>query len=96
MSSTKFEAIECQLPYQHTIEEWRKTFENAQKERTGSVLPKFDLINSIPVFSVFKDKIPTIAEFDEQILERTLDYAKLFKVNKVHLVLTDSHSSKDL
>lgn len=91
---TKFTAIECQSPYQHPLNEWQETFETARKQ--GKILPKFDLINSIPVFSVFKDRVPSIAEFDQQILESTLKYAKFLQVKKVHLVLTDSHRAEDL
>lgn len=59
-------------------------------------MPRFDLINSIPVFAVFKDRLPSVAEFDQQILESTLKYAKFLEVKKVHLVLADSHRAEDL
>jgi hypothetical protein len=78
----------------HTIDEWQSTFDNATKN--DFQLPKVDLINSIPVFSKFADRIPSIDEFDQQIIDETLKYAKFFQANKVHLILTDSHSSDDL
>ena len=63
---------------------------------SNRLLPKFDLINSPPVFAIFKDRIPNLTEFDEKIIDEALKYAQFLNVNKVHLILADSHCSGDL
>ncbi|CAF0893241.1 unnamed protein product [Didymodactylos carnosus] len=84
----RFDAVECQNPYEFTIDQWKKVF-NEEKR------PKWVLINSPPLF----DQPQTISTFDQyrqHILDKTLDYAKELKISKVHLVMNDVSNSSQI
>ncbi|RWS05884.1 hydroxypyruvate isomerase-like protein, partial [Dinothrombium tinctorium] len=87
------DAVECQNPYMHTIDEWKQTFDECKSKR--ETLPKWVLINSIPAFDVFKS-IPSIDEFKEKVLKKTLDYAIALNVSKVHLMLQDVNNENEV
>ncbi|CAF0811910.1 unnamed protein product [Adineta ricciae] len=48
-------------------------------------LPLYDQTNEIPSFN----------EYKKIVLDRTLDYAKMFNVSKVHLVMTEAKDESD-
>jgi hypothetical protein len=52
------------------------------------------LINSLPVFDQTKE-IPSFDEYQQLVLNRTLDYAKVLNVKKVHLIMTDTNDDSD-
>lgn len=91
----RFEAIECQAPYQHSIEQWQNTFESCRKLNKDRALPKWDLINTPPVFDLFKH-VPDLEQYDRLVLKPTIEYANAFKVSKVHLMMTDAIQKDDL
>ncbi|XP_015785034.1 putative hydroxypyruvate isomerase [Tetranychus urticae] len=84
----KFDAIECQDPYMLAIKDWRRLFENCSVK--GAKLPKWELINSVPLFLEFPDlRIPSFEEYRLKVLDKTLEYAKFLDCQKVHLILGD-------
>ena len=83
----RFEAVECQNPYDLSIEEWKELM---PKNRTL----KWILINSVPLFDQTKE-IPSFEQYQQLVLHRTLDYAKTLKVPKVHLIMMDTDNDTD-
>ncbi|RWS28395.1 hydroxypyruvate isomerase-like protein [Leptotrombidium deliense] len=81
-------AIECQNPYLHSIDEWNGVIGKCTKEYKRT--PKWILINSPPLFDKCKD-IPSNDDFENKVLKQTLEYAKAFNVRKVHLILQDTN-----
>ncbi len=55
---------------------------------------KWILINSLPLFDQTKE-IPSFNDYQQLVLNRTLDYAKALEVNKVHLVMMDTDNDSD-
>ena len=83
----RFEAVEFQNPFDVSIEEW--------KELVSKSKPlKWVLINSLPLFDQTKE-IPTFEQYQQLVLQRTLDYAKALKVSKVHLLMMDVDNDAD-
>lgn len=87
-----FEAVECQNPYTAPLSEWQETIRKVATADLKTL--DFVLINSPPVFSVCNG-IPTREEFQEKVLEKTVEYAVGLKVSKVHLVMTDCEKEQD-
>lgn len=78
-----FDCIEMQNPYELSFDQWDQLF---AETRTPQVV----LINSIPLWSVREsNSIPTESEFTDEVLTKTLHYAKHLNVRKVHLLLND-------
>lgn len=84
----KFEAIECQNPYILSLGQWQDIFTKCRASRQPIYLPKWDLINTEPLFRHF-DTIPEFSAYHDKILEKALRYAEFFDCPKVHLVMTD-------
>ena len=55
---------------------------------------KWILINSLPLFDQTKE-IPSFNDYQQLVLDRTLDYAKTLNVKKVHLIMTDTDNDSD-
>ncbi|CAF0777426.1 unnamed protein product [Adineta ricciae] len=55
---------------------------------------KWILINSLPLYDQ-TNEIPSFNGYKKIVLDRTLDYAKLFNVSKVHLVVTEVKDDSD-
>ncbi|CAF1118413.1 unnamed protein product [Adineta steineri] len=83
----RFDAIECQNPYDISVNEWKELISNNKSL-------KWILINSLPLFNQ-TNEIPSFIEYQQLVLNRTLDYAKALNVNKVHLVMTDANNDSD-
>lgn len=83
----RFEAVECQNPYDVSIEEWKELMSKSNPL-------KWILINSLPLFDQTKE-IPSFDQYQQMVLQRTLDYAKTLKVSKVHLIMMDTDNDAD-
>lgn len=83
----QFQAVECQNPYDVSIEEWKDL---VSKNRPV----QWVLINSVPLFEQTKE-IPSFEQYQQLVLHRTLDYAKALKVSKVHLLMMDTDNDTD-
>ena len=83
----RFDAIECQNPYEVPVEEWKALI--ATKPSL-----KWMLINSLPLYNQ-TDGIPSFEAYQQMVLERTLTYSKALNVKKVHLVMTDLQDDAD-
>ena len=55
---------------------------------------KWILINSLPLYDQ-TNEIPSFNEYKKIVRVRTLDYAKMFNVSKVHLVMTEAKDDSD-
>jgi len=55
---------------------------------------KWILINSLSLFDQ-TNEIPSFNDYQQLVLNRTLDYAKILQVNKIHLVMTDVNNDSD-
>jgi hypothetical protein len=55
---------------------------------------KWILINSLSLFEQ-TNEIPSFNDYQQLVLNRTLDYAKQLNVNKVHLVMMDTDNDSD-
>ena len=90
-----FVGIECQNPYEHSIQEWNQVISSATTSGNSSPSVEWVLINSPHGFQVFPDAnhTPTLAEFEEKILEPAIDYATQLKVPRIHLVMKDINNS---
>lgn len=83
-----FDTIECQDPYQLTTDAWTSLF--GELKKGNHKLPKWDLINSPPLFNLYKPgHIPSHEEYQEKVLVKVVDYAKLLSCKKVHLIMGD-------
>ena len=83
----RFDAIECQNPYEVSTDTWKEAM---AKDRSL----KWILINSLPLYDQ-TNEIPSFNEYKKIVLDRTLDYAKMFNVSKVHLVMTEAKDDSD-
>ncbi|CAF0776902.1 unnamed protein product [Adineta ricciae] len=83
----RFDAIECQNPYEVSTDTWKEVM---AKDRSL----KWILINSLPLYDQ-TNEIPSFNEYKKIVLDRTLDYAKMFNVSKVHLVMTEAKDDSD-
>ena len=83
----RFDAIECQNPYDVSVDEWKELMLNNKSL-------KWILINSLPLYGQ-TNEIPSFDEYQQLVLNRTLVYAKALDVNKVHLVMTDANNDSD-
>ena len=83
----RFDAIECQNPYDVSIDEWKELMSKSRSLQ-------WILINSLPLFDQTKE-IPSFDEYQRLVLNRTLDYAKALKAKKVHLIMTDVDDDAD-
>lgn len=89
-----FDTIECQDPYQLSPSEWRSLF--ADLEKANYKLPKWDLINSPPLFNLYRaGQIPSHDEYKEKVLNKVVDYAKLLSCSKVHLIMGDVNNDSN-
>ncbi len=79
----RFDAVECQNPYDVSVDQWK---ELVSKDKSLNWI----LINSVPLFDQTKE-IPSFDEYQKLVLNRTLDYAKVLNVKKVHLVMADTN-----
>ncbi|CAF4384263.1 unnamed protein product, partial [Adineta steineri] len=77
----------CQNPYDISVSEWKELISNNKSL-------KWILINSLPLYNQ-TNEIPSFNEYQQLVLNRTLDYAKALNVNKVHLVMTDANNNSD-
>lgn len=87
-SQVTFETIECQFPYQLSTNQWSEIFKECKQLGSIQRLPKWNLINSEPLYLHFK-WIPNFEDYRRQILDKTLNYAKYLNCQKVHLMLGD-------
>ncbi len=55
---------------------------------------KWILINSLSLFDQ-TNEIPSFNDYQQLVLNCTLDYAKQLNVNKVHLVMMDTNNDSD-
>ncbi len=55
---------------------------------------KWIVINSLPLYDQTKE-IPSFNDYQQLVLNRTLDYAKVLNVNKIHLVMMDTNDDSD-
>lgn len=79
----RFEAIECQNPYDVPLEEWQQ------------LQPlKWILINSVPLYDQMKE-IPSFDQYQQSVLNKTLTYSRALNVKKVHLVMSDIDQESD-
>jgi hydroxypyruvate isomerase len=83
----RFDAVECQNPYDVSINEWKELMSNNKSL-------KWIVINSLPLYDQTKE-IPSFNDYQQLVLNRTLDYAKVLNVNKIHLVMMDTNDDSD-
>ena len=83
----RFEAVECQNPYDVSIDEWKELMAKSKPL-------KWILINSLPLFDQTKE-IPSFDQYQQMVLHRTLEYAKTLNVSKVHLLMMDADNDAD-
>jgi len=83
----RFDAFECPLPYDVPIDEWKELM---SKDKSLKCI----LISSVPLFDQTKE-IPSFDEYQRLVLNRTLDYAKVLNVKKIHLYMADTNDDAD-